>query len=136
MPIDMLILPMSDFDVVLGLNWLNKYRAVIDCVKATLSLELNDARITHELVCPRPTKMPTMELWERTSLAALQAEEKSLTVEMVPVVCEYPHVFLEELPRLPLVREVEFGIEVMSGTALISKKTYRMALIEMSELKK
>ena len=136
MPIDMLVLPMSDFDVVLGMNWLNKYHAVIDCVKATLSLELNDARVTHELVCPRPTNMPTMELWEKPSLAALQVEEKELTVEMVPVVCEYPDVFPEELPGLPPVREVEFGIEVMPGTASISKQAYRMAPVEMGELKK
>ena len=71
MPIDMLVLPMSDFDVVLGVNWLSKYHIVTDFVKATLSLKLNDARVTHELVCPRPTKMPTMELWEKPSLAAL-----------------------------------------------------------------
>ena len=101
-----------------------------------MSLELNDARVTHELACPRPATMPTMELWEKPSLAALQVEEKNLTVEMMPVVCEYPDVFPKELPGLPPVREVEFGIEVMSGTAPISKQAYRMTPVEMSGLKK
>ena len=55
---------------------------------------------------------------------------------MVPVVCKYPDVFPEELPRLPPMREVEFGIEVMPGTAPISKQAYRMAPVEMGELKK
>ena len=40
----------------------------------------------------------------------------------MPVVCEYPDVFPEELPGLLPVREVEFGIKVMPGTALISNK--------------
>ena len=49
MLIDMLVLPISDFHVVLGMNWLNKYHSVIDCVNTTLSLELNGVRVIHEL---------------------------------------------------------------------------------------
>ena len=30
MPIDMLVLSISTFNVVLGMNWLNKYRVTID----------------------------------------------------------------------------------------------------------
>ena len=114
---------------------MNKYHVVIDCVKATLSLELNNARATHQLACPKPTKMTTIELWEKPSFAAIQVEEKNLTVEMVPVVCEYPDVFPKELLGLPPMREVEFGIEVMPGTTPISKQAYRMAPVETSELK-
>ena len=136
MPVDMLVLPMSDFDVVLGMNWLNKYRAIIDCSTTTLSLVLGDKRVTHELVCPRPLSMPTMELWERSQLAALQLEEKEPTLETVPVVCEYPDVFPEDLPGLPPHRDVEFSIDVVPGTAPISKPAYRMAPVEMAELKK
>ena len=53
---------MLDFDVVLGINWLNKCHVVIDCFNATLSFELDGARVTHELVRLRPTSMLTMEL--------------------------------------------------------------------------
>ncbi|KAG8498659.1 hypothetical protein CXB51_004988 [Gossypium anomalum] len=44
-------------------------------------------------------------------------------------------MFPEELPGLPPVREVEFGIELVSGTTLISLSPYRMALTELKELK-
>ncbi|KAA3466176.1 Transposon Ty3-G Gag-Pol polyprotein [Gossypium australe] len=50
-------------------------------------------------------------------------------------VCEYLDVFPEELPRLPLIREVEFGIDLVLGTSLISIAPYRMALTELKELK-
>ena len=53
----------------------------------------------------------------------------------MPVVCEYPDVFLDELPGLPPIREVEFGIELMLGTTPISIAPYRMAPNELKELK-
>ena len=40
MPVDMPVLPMSDFDVILGMNWLNKYKVVIDYFDASLSFML------------------------------------------------------------------------------------------------
>jgi hypothetical protein len=38
----------------------------------------------------------------------------------LPVACEFPDVFLEDLPRLPPDRDVEFSIELELGTAPIS----------------
>ena len=43
--------------------------------------------------------------------------------------------FLKELPRLPPDREIKFEIKLLLGTVLISKAPYRMALVEMKELK-
>ena len=55
--------------------------------------------------------------------------------ELVPVVCDYPDVFPEELPGLPPIREVEFGIELMPDTTPILIAPYRMAPKELKELK-
>ena len=54
----------------------------------------------------------------------------------IPVVCEFPHVFPEELPGLPPDRETEFTIEVTPSVAPISIPPYRMAPLELQELKK
>ncbi|KAA3484339.1 RNA-directed DNA polymerase-like protein [Gossypium australe] len=56
-------------------------------------------------------------------------------IESVPVVCEYPDIFQEELHGLSPAREVEFAIELVSGTSTISIASYRMAPTELKELK-
>jgi hypothetical protein len=57
-------------------------------------------------------------------------------VERIPVVCEYPDVFPDELPGMPPDRDIEFAIELQPGTAPISKRPYRMPPAELAELKK
>ena len=48
-------------------------------------------------------------------------------MEKIPVVREFPDVFLKELPGIPLEREVDLSIEIVPGTALVSRAPYRMA---------
>ena len=57
-------------------------------------------------------------------------------VEEVLVVRDFFDVCLNELPRLPLYREVDFEIETVSGAAPISITPYKMAPTELKELKK
>nr|GFB71091.1 DNA/RNA polymerases superfamily protein [Tanacetum cinerariifolium] len=52
-----------------------------------------------------------------------------------PIVSEFPDVFPDKLPGIPPVREVDFNIELIPGAEPISKASYRMALIELKELK-
>jgi len=49
---------------------------------------------------------------------------------------EYLDVFPDDLPGLPPNRNLEFAIDVIPGTAPISKAPYRMAPVELAELKK
>ncbi|KAG8485711.1 hypothetical protein CXB51_019027 [Gossypium anomalum] len=46
----------------------------------------------------------------------LNTKDLELKIESMPVVCEFPDVFPEELLGLPPVREVEFGIELIPDT--------------------
>jgi hypothetical protein len=54
-------------------------------------------------------------------------------VERIPVVCEYPDVFPDELPGMPPNRDIEFAIELHPGTAPISKRPYRMPPAELKK---
>ena len=68
-------------------------------------------------------------------LAYVVNEENDLKLEDITIVRDYPDVFLENLPGLPLEREVEFTIDLAPGIAPISKAPYRMAPMELKELK-
>jgi hypothetical protein len=52
------------------------------------------------------------------------------------VVRDFSDVFPEELPGMPPDREVEFVMDLLPGTAPISKRLYRMSVEELKELKK
>jgi hypothetical protein len=54
----------------------------------------------------------------------------------IRVVRDFPDVFPKELPRMPPDWEVEFVIDLLPGTAPISKRSYRISVEELKELKK
>ena len=56
--------------------------------------------------------------------------------EEVPVVKDFPDVFLEELLGMPPDRDIEFLIELLPGTRPISKRPYRMPTKDLEEIKK
>ena len=58
-----------------------------------------------------------------------------MDVEKIPLVREFPNVFPEELPGIPLEREMDLSIEIGPGTVPMSRAPYRMAPTEMKELK-
>ncbi|XP_016747250.1 uncharacterized protein [Gossypium hirsutum] len=63
------------------------------------------------------------------------ANFENFSVKDIRTVKDFPDVFLEELPGLPLNCEVEFGIELFSGTVSVSIAPHQMAQKELTELK-
>ena len=61
-------------------------------------------------------------------------EAGTRAVKTVLVVCEFFDIFLEELPRLPPEREIEFCIDVVPRTYPIYMPPYRMAPAKLKEL--
>jgi hypothetical protein len=60
---------------------------------------------------------------------------EGIKLKNIPIVCEYPDVFPDDLPGMPPDRDIEFIIELQPGTAPISKRPYRMQPNELAELK-
>ncbi|GJY93054.1 putative reverse transcriptase domain-containing protein [Tanacetum coccineum] len=61
-------------------------------------------------------------------------KSKEKRLEDVPIVREFPKVFLEDLPGLPPARQVEFQIDLVPGAAPVARAPYRLAPAEMQEL--
>jgi hypothetical protein len=118
----MIVLKGQDIDVILGMNWLARHKATLNTDQRTIRLSHNQEEIL--LSIPIPTKT-TGRVYE-----AIIPE-----IKVIPIVCEFPDVFPEDLPGLPYEREVEFVIELKPGTAPISRRSYRMPPNELAELK-
>ncbi|GJV49064.1 hypothetical protein Tco_1439276 [Tanacetum coccineum] len=68
-------------------------------------------------------------------LAHITEKEKSeKRLEDVPVICDFPEVFPDDLPGLPPSRQVEFKIDLVPGAAPVARAPYRLAPSEMKEL--
>lgn len=42
---DLIVMPMREFDVILGMDWLASYKAVIDCYLKNITIELPDKEL-------------------------------------------------------------------------------------------
>jgi hypothetical protein len=121
---DLISLGTKGLDVVLGMDWMSKYHGHIDCAQKAITVTSSDGvQIEHIAT------MPSCKAYYKKSVAGL-------TLDQVPVVCEYPDVFPEELPGMPPDRDIEFIIELVLGTAPIAQRPYRMNPQELEELKK
>jgi hypothetical protein len=108
--------------VILGMDWLSLHDGYIGCADKLVHLTNPDGV---QVACH------TWESGPDPMVFSMEAK----TLEEVPVVDEYPEVFLEELPGMSPDRDIEFIIVLIPGTSPIAKRPYRMATSEL-ELKK
>ena len=62
--------------------------------------------------------------------------KNSVRVDSLPIVRDFPDVFPKDKESLPPEREVEFSIELILGARPVSKAPYRMAPLELAEVKR
>nr|GEZ56135.1 reverse transcriptase domain-containing protein [Tanacetum cinerariifolium] len=64
----------------------------------------------------------------------METEPVKKQLQDVPVICNFPEVFPDDLPGLPLPRQVEFKIELIPDAAPVECAPYRLAPFELKEL--
>jgi hypothetical protein len=96
---------------------------VIQCAQKAVRLTKKDRNIVEFVAMVQPDQGSRLN------------QTKEMALEDIIVVQEYPDAFLEELPGMPLDRDIEFLIELLPGTPPISKRPYRMSINELVELK-
>ncbi|RVW79287.1 Transposon Ty3-I Gag-Pol polyprotein [Vitis vinifera] len=141
-PVEILLWP--DFDVILGMDWLASYHASVDCFEKRVTFSIpGQPKFSFEgKHVDRPLRMISalrasslLKKGCQGFLASVMSNESDLKLEDIPIVREYPDVFSEDLPGLPPEREVKFTIDLVPGTGPMSKAPYRMAPVELKELK-
>jgi hypothetical protein len=88
-PANLIVMSTQGIDVILGIKWLDKYRAVISCDKRTIKLmyPLGEEVMT-ELVSPEPRKGSCYQM-------AIDSSEAD-PLEIIKVVLEFPDVFSKD----------------------------------------
>ncbi|XP_073279525.1 uncharacterized protein [Primulina huaijiensis] len=143
---DLIVIPMIEFDVILGMDWLSTYRAVLDCVAKTVHFPLGhgDSRVFTGsgtslglcfISCLQMQRMLVKGCHGFLASVVDITREGSGIMSDIDIVRDYLDVFADDVPGLPPDREVEFVIDIVPGTAPISKAPYRMAPTKMKELK-
>ena len=105
--VDLRIMDMSEFDVILGMDWLTAYKVVIDCERRRVTAYTQDStRVVfqgdkHDIF-PQTVYESRCQGQLVGWLASLTLEDEvRLDLDLPRVVCEYEDIFPDELPGLP-----------------------------------
>jgi len=121
---DLVVLPGVAIDVILGMKWMSGNGVLIDTTTRVVMLRDPNTKGAFLVQLPR-------DIHIRSTMNAVT----SWAIKDIPVVCEFPDVFPDDLLGLPPDRDVEFKIELLPGTAPISRRPYRMPPNELVEIK-
>ena len=144
-PADLIVLGIHDFDIVLGMDWLSKHRATLDCYKKEVRLVRPEEPgvifwgIRREIAPSLINSMTALKILRKGCQGYLTFvvdwRQEGTWLEDILIVKEFPDVFPDDISGLPPNREVEFTIDLIPGTEPISIPPYRMAPVELKELK-
>jgi hypothetical protein len=105
------------------MNWMKRHRVLLDTAAQTVHLDSPEHGNA------------TLQLALTLVTSTTMHHTVTQNPEDIPVACEFPDVFPEDLPGMPPDRDVEFIIKLQPGTAPISRRPYKMIPKELAELK-
>ena len=139
------MLGIHDFDIVLGMDWLSKHRATLDYYKKEVRLVRPEEPgvifrgIRREIASSLINAMTALKVLRKGCQGYLafvvHRRQEGTRLEDISIVKEFPDVFPDDISGLPPDRAIEFVIELIPGTKLISIPPYRMAPTELKEMK-
>ncbi|GJV41753.1 putative reverse transcriptase domain-containing protein [Tanacetum coccineum] len=149
--IDLMPVEMGSFDVIIGMDWLAKYHAVIVCDEKLVCVPFGDKTLIfhgdgsnngHEsrlnIISCTKTQKYLLEgcpiFLAQVTMKKAEDKSKEKQLEEVPIVQYFLEVFLEDLPGIPPTRQMEFQIDLIPGAAPVARAHYRLAPSEMKEL--
>ncbi|XP_070035602.1 uncharacterized protein [Nicotiana tomentosiformis] len=140
---DLLLLDMIEFEVILGMDWLSPYHAILHCHAKTVTLGMPEVPKLEwkGSSVSTPSRVISFlkdrHMVEKGCLAYLayirDTTIETSAIDSVPMVREFSDMFPSDLPGMPLDRDIDFCIDLAPGTQPISIPPYCMALRKMKE---
>ncbi|XP_071726824.1 uncharacterized protein [Rutidosis leptorrhynchoides] len=138
------LIPMGEFQVIVGMDWLGENEGIILCRKKIVLVQSPNGKNSwiHGDRAKRTVPICTYAKAKRFLLHGCRAflahvVDGAKTVPKaneIPIVNEFLDVFPDELPWVPPDREVEFRIDLIPGATPIAKMPYRLTPSEMKEM--
>ena len=142
---DLIELSFREFDVILGMDWLSQHQVVVDCRMKRVTLRTPGGeevtfigeRSNHlsNVLFDATARTMVQKGCEAYLAYVINTKKAKPSLSDIPTVSDYPNVFPEELSGLPPQREIEFAIDVVQGATPTCITPYRMAPVELKELK-
>ena len=142
---DLIELSFKEFDVILGMDWLSRHQAIVDCRMKRVTLRTpNEDKVTFigersnhlsNVISAAITRTMVLKGCEAYLAYVIEMKKARHSVSDIPTVIDFLDVFPEELLGLPPLREIEFAIDVVPGATPTSITPYRMVPLEVKELK-
>nr|GFB24596.1 putative reverse transcriptase domain-containing protein [Tanacetum cinerariifolium] len=141
--IDLIPIKLGSFDVVIGMDWLSKYHSKILCEEKvvhfpidgeTLIVRGDQSKTRLNIISCIITERYISRGCQIFMIQVMEKKSDEKRLDDIPVVKEYPDIFLEDLTGLLPVRQVEFQIDLILGTAHVARTPYRLAPSELQEL--
>ena len=108
--------------MILGMDWLSRHQVVVDCrmKRVTLRTPCGEEvtfigkRSNHlsNVISAATARTMVRKGCEAYLVYVIDMKKAEASLSDIPTICDYPEVFLEELPGLPPQRENEFAIDV------------------------
>ncbi|XP_070050919.1 uncharacterized protein [Nicotiana tomentosiformis] len=154
--VDLFILSMVEFDVMLGMDWLSPYHAILDCHAKTVTLAtLGFPRLQWRGTPGHSTSMDISYVNARRMIKKgclvyfvdiYDPSAEVSSMDSVPVMRKFPEVFPTNFVGMPPDLDIDFFkfygfsigvsyIDLVLGTQPISTAPYCMAPVELKELK-
>ncbi|GJW23209.1 putative reverse transcriptase domain-containing protein [Tanacetum coccineum] len=148
--IDLLPIELGSFNVIVGMDWMAEHRAKVVCYKKYIRVPYgndmliiqgerrgvkNESRL--EVISSIRTQKYNNHGCQVFWIQMIKEEKTEIPerrIKDVPVVRDFPEVFLKDFPGLPPTCQVEFHIELIPGAAPVARAPYRLAPTEMKEL--
>ena len=144
-PGDLIELSFREFDVILGMDWLSRHQVVVDYRMKRVTLRTpSGEEVTFigersnqlfNVISSATARTMVRKGCEAYLAYVIDTKKAKPSLSDIPTVSDYPDVFLEELPGLPPHREIEFAIDIVPSATPASITPYRMAPVELKELK-